>query len=278
MVVYFNGEFLAKEAVSISPDDRGFLLADGVYEVIRAYEGKLFQAEAHLQRMARSMRELHLSGPSPLELNDVAERLIMKNNLTTGGATVYLQITRGAAPRRHAFPADDTPPTVYATASPSHPSVEKMTHGIKVILVPDMRWTRCDIKSISLLPNVLANQQAKERQVEEAVFVRDGAVTEGSHTNVGAVFKGTIVTYPKSHYILSGITRQVVIELCHQLNIPVKEFPILVDHLPKADEMMLMSTTSEITPIVQVDDWTVGNGKPGPVTVRLQQAFQELTR
>jgi len=278
MIVYFNGEFLPKEAVKISPDDRGFLLADGVYEVIRAYEGKLFQADAHLQRMARSMRELRIHGPSHQQLNDIAERLITDNNLTIGDATVYLQITRGAAPRRHAFPAEDTLPTIYTTASPFHPSVEKMAQGVKVILAPDMRWTRCDIKSISLLSNVLANQQAKESGVEEAVFVRDGAITEGSHTNVGAVFDGTLVTYPKSHYILGGITRQVVIDLCYQLDIPVKEFPILVDDLQKADEMMLMSTTSEVTPIVQVDNWIVGDGKPGLVTVKLQQAFRELTK
>jgi D-alanine transaminase len=223
------------------------------------------------------MRELRLSGPSSPELNNIAKRLITDNNLTAGDATVYLQITRGAAPRRHAFPADDSPPTVYATASPFQPSVEKMAQGVKTILVPDIRWTRCDIKSISLLPNVLANQQARESGVEEAVFVRDGAITEGSHTNIGAVFNGTLVTYPKSHYILGGITRQVVIELCRQLNIPVKEFPVLVDTLPDADEMMLMSTTSEITPIVQVDNRAIGDGKPGPVTTKLQQAFRELT-
>jgi len=153
-----------------------------------------------------------------------------------------------------------------------------MTQGVKTILVPDNRWTRCDIKSISLLPNVLANQQAKERGVEEAIFVRDAAITEGSHTSVGAVFNGTFVTYPQSHYILSGITRQVVIELCRQLDIPVKEFPILVDALPDADEMMMLSTTSEITPIVQVDHQIIGSGKPGPATTRLQQAFRELTQ
>lgn len=278
MIVYFNGEFLPKEAVSISPDDRGFLLADGVYEVVRAYEGKLFQANAHLQRLARSMRELRLSGPATLELTGIVEHLITDNNLTTGDATVYLQITRGAASRRHAFPPDDTPPTIYATASSFHPATEKMTQGVKTILVPDIRWTRCDIKSISLLPNVLANQQAKESGVEEAVFVRDGAITEGSHTNVAGVFNGTLVTYPTSHYILGGITRQVVIDLCHQLNIPVKEFPILIDSLPDIDEMMLMSTTSEITPIVQVDNRVIGDGKPGPITTKLQQAFRKLTQ
>lgn len=278
MIVYFNGEFVAKEVVSISPDDRGFLLADGVYEVIRAYNGKLFQTDAHLQRLARSRRELRLPGPSSQRLSDIAEHLIADNNLATGEATVYLQITRGAASRRHAFPTNDTPPTVYVTATPFRPSVEKMTQGVKIILVPDIRWTRCDIKSISLLPNVLANQQAKERGVEEAVFVRDGAITEGSHNNVGAVFNGTFVTYPQSHYILSGITRQVVIELCQQLDIPVQEFPILVDNLPDADEMMMMSTTSEITPIVQVDGRSIGDGKPGPVTGKLQEAFRKLTQ
>ncbi len=277
MIVYFNGAFIDKEQAKISPDDRGFLLADGVYEVIRAYGGMLFQAEAHLQRLARSMRELRLRGPDPQSFTQVANRLLQENNLTGGEATIYLQITRGAAPRRHAFPDGNTPPTVYAAAAPFSPDSQKLAQGVKVILTPDIRWTRCDIKSISLLASVLANQQAQENEVEEAVFVRDGAITEGSHTSIGAIFDGTFVTYPQSHYILSGITRQVVIDLCRRLDIPVEETPILVDRLRRADEMVLMSTTSEITPIIQVDEWPVGSGCPGPITRRLQEAFRALT-
>ncbi|MFC1975837.1 D-amino-acid transaminase [Chloroflexota bacterium] len=277
MIIYFNGQFMLKNEVKVSPDDRGFLFADGAYEVIRAYHGNLFKIDRHIERMARSLRELRIKGPEHEIFKDVAEQLIQNNDLLDGEALVYLQVTRGAAPRRHAFPGSDTPPTVYAYASPFQPFPEKLTHGVRIILVPDIRWTRCDIKSVSLLPNVLAHQQAKENGVDEAIFIRDGAITEGTHTNFGAVFDGQLITYPKSHYILAGITREVVLNLCRELNIPIKEFPILVDDLKKADEAMLLSTTSEVTPVVQVDDWPVGNGKPGPITTTLQRAFRKLT-
>jgi D-alanine transaminase len=277
MIVYFNNQFMPKNRVKISPDDRGFLFADGAYEVIRAYNGKLFEIDRHLKRMARSLRELRIESPGSETFKEVAEQLIRDNNLQDGEALVYIQVTRGVAPRQHVFPGNDTPPTVYAYASSFQPSLEKLAYGVKIRLVPDIRWTRCDIKSVSLLPNVLVHQQAKESGADEAVFVRDGAITEGSHTNFGAVFEGQIVTYPKSHYILAGITREVVLDLCRELNIPVKEFPILADDLKRADEALLMSTSSEVMPVVQVDEWSVGDGKPGPITTTLQRAFRKLT-
>jgi D-alanine transaminase len=277
MIVYFNDHFIPKKEVKISPDDRGFLFADGVYEVIRAYKGKLFKADAHLQRMERSLRELCMNGPDQAKFRDIAEQLIQDNQLENGEALVYLQVTRGAAPRKHAFPGNDTPSTVYVAASPFQPPQGEMEQGVKIILAPDLRWARCDIKSTALLPNVLANQQAKESGVAEAVFVRDGAITEGTHTNFFAVFDGQLVTYPKNNYILAGITRQVVLDLCRDLNIAVREFPTFERDLKKADELMLTSTTSEVTPVVQVDDWQVGDGKPGPITTMLQRAFRELT-
>jgi D-alanine transaminase len=276
MLVYFNGRFMPKEDVCLSPDDRGFLFADGVYEVFRSYKGRLFRAESHLARMVRSLRELRVAGPDAETLGDIAGQLIQVNDLADGDAAVYIQVTRGAAPRRHAFPGPDVPPTVYAFAYPIQRSQERWDNGVKVILVPDIRWTRCDIKSIALLPSVLASQRAQEAGADEAVFVRDGAITEGAHTNFCAVFDGQVVTYPRTHYILPGITRQVVSELCRDLGIPFREYPVLESRLRQAGELMILGTITEIVPVVQVDDWPVGDGKPGPVTQSLQRAFCEM--
>jgi D-alanine transaminase len=273
MIVYYDGRFMSKEEVRISPDDRGFLLADGAYEVIRAYNGNLFEADAHLRRLERSLQALRIAQPDMLEIMEIAEELLRRNNPGHGDATVYIQVTRGAAPRQHAFPGQGTPPTVYLYTSPVRSSPEKPEQGVRIILVPDIRWLRCDIKSVALLPNVLANQEAKERGAEEAVFVRDGVITEGTHTNFCAVFDGQLVTHPKTNLILAGITRQVVLDLCQQLNIAPLESPIRERDLTKASELMIVSTTVEILPVVQVNDWLVGDGKPGPVTRKLQQAF-----
>ncbi len=207
-----------------------------------------------------------------------AETLIRENGLQGTDANVYMQITRGTAPRSHAFPNPETSPTMYAAASPFHLHQEAWEHGAHVLLVPDIRWARCDIKSIALLPNTLAFQQAKDVGAHEAVFVRDGAVTEGAHTNFGAVYDGTLVTAPVSNYILSGITRMVVLDLCREFAIPVREFPIFERDLPQADECLIMGTTTEITPVVQINNRNVGDGKPGPITKTLQQAFRNYIR
>lgn len=276
MIAYFNGKFLPKDQIHVSPDDRGFLFADGAYEVIRCYQGKLFMAEAHLQRLKRSLEQLRINFADTEQLLPIATKLIAENGLINGQATVYIQVTRGAAPRTHRFPAKETPATVYLAASHFQPHQNELDHGTKIILVSDTRWSRCDIKSIALLPNILAHQLAIDRGATEAVFVRDGCVTEGTHTNVAAIFNGTFVTAPVSNYILSGITRQIVIELCGRLGIPVKEFPILEAELYQADELMLIGTTVEITPVVQVEDRLVANGKPGLITQKLQRSFYEL--
>ncbi len=278
MIAYFNGRFLPKQDVRISPDDRGFLFSDGAYEVICAYNGKLFKSEEHIKRMKRSLQELRIDGAETEKLKDIAERLIRENNFGDSDAKVYIQITRGVAPRNHAFPDQNVPPTIYASASAFHSPQEKWKDGVKIILVPDIRWTRCDIKSVGLLPNVLASQQAKESGAEEAVFVRDGSITEGAHTNFCAVFDGEIITAPKTNYILAGITREVVLDLCHELRIPVREFPIFERDLTEADECIILGTTTEVMPVVQVNGWKVGDGKPGPITKKLQQAFCELAR
>jgi D-alanine transaminase len=277
MIAFFNSTWVEKEKIAISPDDRGFLFGDGVYEVIRVYHGELFRAKEHLARLTRSLREMRIDGVDVPALEPVAEELLRRNNLN-GDATVYFQITRGAAPRRHAFPDPGTPPTIYMTASPFSPPEKKWREGVKIILVPDTRWSRCDIKSIALAPNVMANQLAKESGAEEAIFVRNGVITEGSHSSVAAVFNGQLVTHPLTNHILPSITRQVVLELCAQLGIAVTEFPIFESELNQADEVIILGTTTEVMPIIQVDDWRVNDGKPGTITRRLQQALNEITR
>ena len=274
MLVYFNGDYLPLDEVRISPQDRGFLFADGAYEVVRVYNGRLFQNEAHIARLKRSLAELKIEGVDCDALRDIPLRLIEENNLTQGDATVYFQVTRGAAPRLHAFPADATP-TVYLAATPFDPPVNDWENGIKVIVMPDIRWTRCDIKSVSLLPNVLANEQAHVNDAYEALFVRDGAITEGTCSNFGAIRDGCLYTYPEAHYILSGITRMVVLQLCQEIDLPVREYPILKSELPQLDEAFLMGTTTEVMPIVQIGDHKVGQGQPGPLTRKIQAAFRE---
>lgn len=275
-IAYFNGSFGPRSDISISPDDRGFLLSDGVYEVVRAYGGQPFRMDLHLERLERSLNALRIEGVEVGALRRVVERLIQENGLHD--ATCYLQVTRGAAPRRHAFPAEGTPPTVYAFAVPLQVNPEKWERGVAVTLLPDQRWARCDIKSTALLPNVLANQRAKERGVEEAIFVRDGYITEGSHTNVAAVIGGCVITYPESNYILSGVTRRVVLDLCAELSILLSERPLLAEDFLRADEVLLLSSTSEVLPVVEVDGQTIGAGVPGPVGRRLLSAYQKLTR
>jgi len=277
MIAYFNGQFLPREEIRISPDDRGFLFADGVYEVIRAYGGKPFKMSEHLKRLARSLKEIRIDFPEVEKLAAVGEKLIAVNNLGEGEyATIYIQITRGAASRKHTFPDEPVPPTVYVAASPGISQRAKIEKGVKIILVPDIRWTRCDIKSISLLPNVLANQQAKENGAEEAVFVRNGKITEGSHTNFFMIFDGQVRTHPLNTHILPGITRDIIRDLCRKFKIPFREEIVSEKDLPKAEEMFLSGTSREVTPVIQVDNWEVGQGTPGPLTIRLREAYKKM--
>jgi D-alanine transaminase len=276
MIVFFNGQFRPKEAVHISPDDRGFLLADGAYEVIRVYGGQPFLMAEHLRRLRYSLDELRIALPPIEELPGTAQELIDHNNLVAEDGKIYIQVTRGVAPRKHAFPTEPTPPTYYVEASPFSPRPEKWDNGVTVILVPDIRWGRCDIKSLALLPNVLASQEAKERGAEEALFVREGVITEGAHTNVCAVLDGQLVTHPASHQILAGITRGLVLDLCGELGISCRQDPIPTTTLRAASEVMILGTTTEIMPVVQVDGWKVGDGRPGPITRRLQEAFRAM--
>jgi len=278
MIAYFNGSFLQKEDIHISPDDRGFLFADGVYEVVRAYGGKPFKMAEHMDRLARSLRETRIDFPGIADLAVAGAKLIAMNGLTTTDSILYFQITRGVAPRKHTFPDPPVSATVMILISPAPSSVEMREKGVGAIVVPEFRWSRCDIKAIGLMGSVLAVQQAKEKGAEEAIFVRDGIVTEGTHTNVLAVINGTILTHPLGHFILPGVTRGVVLDICRKIGIAYKEKSFRAEELNRASEIVITGTNKEITPVVRLDGRPVGSGAPGPVTRRLQEAYSELVR
>jgi D-alanine transaminase len=274
MIVYLNGAYVAQQHARVSIDDRGFLFADGIYEVARIYDGHVFLLERHLKRLRYGLGELQIRADIVSEIPDIAVQLLERNQLHTGDATLYIQITRGAAPRAHAFPPAGTEPTVLAATKPfkNHPSAY-WEQGIAAVSVPDTRWTRCDIKSIALLPNVLANQKAKEAGAFEALFVREGAIIEGSHSNLFGVLDDELITYESSGYILTGITRLLVLEKAKELGIPAREAPIPVARLHEVQELFLSGTTTEVMPIVRLDGQNVADGRPGPITRRLRDLY-----
>ncbi|MFH1863228.1 MAG: aminotransferase class IV [bacterium] len=277
MTAYFNGCFLPQSEICISPDDRGFIFADGLYEVIRSYGGHLFELEAHIARLNYGAHAIRLPITDFAFLKGVAQELIERNDLR-GDASVYLQVTRGVYPRAHPFPDAQTPLTVYALARLFTPKTQEQENGIGVILVPDIRWARCDIKAIGLLPNVMAQQRALDSGAQEALFVRDGCIMEGTHTSVFAAIKGQIITPPKTNYILGGITRQVILNLCREHSIPCAEKPIFEAELEQLEELMVVGTTTELTPVIRIQGKPIGAGVRGEMTFRLQQLFREFHR
>ncbi|MBI9091667.1 MAG: aminotransferase class IV [Desulfobacterium sp.] len=276
MIVYFNGKFMEKEQVSISPDDRGFLFADGLYEVIRSYNGYLFQAREHLDRLSYGATHLKLGRTDFSELEAIARELISRNRLESEDATIYFQVTRGVAKRSHAFPSPAPAPTIYAAASifDSTAGDKKRKNGISAITIADTRWARCDMKTTALTPNILANQAAVENDAQEAIFIRDGVMLEGTHSNFMAVFDDVLVTAPLSNYILGGITRNFILDLCRLENIRVEERPIFEKDIHLASEMMIVGTTTEVTPIVKMNHTVFKTGKPGPMAKALQSAYR----
>jgi D-alanine transaminase len=271
---YLNGEYLPLEQAKISPLDRGFLYGDAVYEVIRVYRGSLFRLDAHFTRLESSLAKMRM-GAYLTPLRAVPRRLLELDALATSDALVYLQVSRGAPPKRHHFfPPPDTPPTIFGYAWAYAPSPESFDPGVSVVTVPDDRWARCDIKTTALVPNVLANQRARDSGANEAVFVRDGVLTEGTHSNVWAVFDGEVRTPPLTNYILAGITRQAVLELCGSSGMPVREMPIFLHELADADEVFITSTVSDIAPVAKLDGRALSTERP--VTRRLMRLFREL--
>jgi D-alanine transaminase len=278
MLVFLNGHYIAARDATISPLDRGFLFGDGVYEVVRALNGKLVEAGRHWTRLGRSLRETRIERPLTLgddQVSELALRLLEENGLMQGHALVYLEISRGSvSPRTHHFPPAGTPPTVYASAAAFTPFDGARIAGVSVILAPDERWARCDIKSVNLLPNAMAKQLAVDANAWEAVFVRDGTITEGTSSNCFAVIGGELRTHPATRAILGGVTRDVTIAAAHTSGIEVVERAFTVAELETADEAFLTSTTNDVMPIVRVDGRAVGNGEPGAVTRRLSDAVQ----
>jgi D-alanine transaminase len=275
-IAYFNGQYLPKDKIAISPDDRGFLFADGLYEVIRCYGGRRFQLAAHLERLDRGAAFLRFPKDGYGDLGTVCHRLLEENGLTGADALIYIQVTRGApSPRLHHFPPEGTPLTVYAAARAFQPDPQIAEQGLSVIMVPDLRWTRCDIKTVGLTANILAAQQAREKGAAEALFVRDGCIMEASKSSFLTVSRGTVIAPPLTNYILGSVSRQVVETLCRENRIPFSAEPIYQEHLESADELMLAGTTLEVTPVVAVAGlertWPVG-----PITRRLQEGFRKL--
>jgi D-alanine transaminase len=273
-VVYLNGQFLPREKATLSVDDRGFIFGDGIYEVTRVVNGKLFEADRHMRRLQYGLRGISIEPPLTTDqIIDIHYQLIRENGLTSGEATVYLQITRGAAPRTHYFPPAGTAPTVFLSAQAFTPNKSQREAGGTAVTYPDIRWSRCDLKTVNLLGAVMAKQAAVAAGSLEAVFIRDGVITEGSHTNVFGVIGGELRTYPRSNYILPGITRDVVLELAVEEGINVRETPILQTEIGKLEELFVTGTTSDVSPIIQLDGKPIGSGKPGPITKQLMAAM-----
>jgi D-alanine transaminase len=272
-IAYFNGNFIPKDNIRISPDDRGFLFGDGIYEVMKWYGGFFFDTESHLARMKRSLREVRINWPEADTFPSIAIELIKINKLEESQALIYLQVTRGAAPRNHAFPDPEVQPTVYAFAREAAQTGTETVTGVKVILRKDIRWSRCDIKSVSLLANTLSFQEAHERGMKECIFVREGMITEGSRSNLFLVADGILYTHPESGFILSGVTRKNIIRLAKESGIIVKEVPFPEKDLGSIREAFISNTSAEVTPVTAFEGMQVGTGLPGPVTLQIHRKF-----
>lgn len=302
MRVYLDGDFLDRADARLSVDDRGFLFGDGIYEVARAIDGRLVEAERHLARLAHGAAALRLATPAPAEWRRVWETLLDANGLRTGEAVVYCQITRGAAPRAHPFPAADVPATHWAFAQRLAPPDALRASGAAAVTFPDLRWGRCDLKTIALLPNVLARQAAAEAGAFEALLVRGardadpdaappdgdvvrahaggvrdaaGIVTEGSLSAAFGVVDGVLRTHPATARILPSVTRALVLELARALGIAHEERAVTLGELRRAEEAFVANTTADVLPIVTLDGAPIGEGRPGVVTRRLGAALAE---
>jgi D-alanine transaminase len=245
--------------------------------VWRVVRGHRFEAGRHHERLERGLSELRIARPADgtLErLTAIGERLLGENGLSDADATLYVEITRGAASRTHYFPPPGTTPTLLVMASAFTPSPSRFS-GTSVITQPDVRWLRCDLKTVQLLPNVMARQAATEAGASEAIFVRDGVITEGTHTTVFGVISGVLRTHPANHLVLPGVTRDVVIELAREIGVEVCERAIGVNDLAQATELFLTGTTTDVTPVLSVDGRRIGDATPGPIARALLERLLE---
>jgi len=276
-IAFVNGRWTALSEAKISIEDRGFQFGDGVYEVIRTYGKSVFGLEDHLARLKRSADALDISLPyacSEIEafVQDGCEKGGFRDTL------IYIQLTRGIAPRAHAFPQKKHSTLVMTFRETTRTPAETQRKGVAVISIEDLRWGRCNIKSLNLLPNVLAREKAKHLGAFEAIFVREGHVQEGAGSNVFAVFSGRIVTPPVGPFILSGITRELVLGLGAGEGLDLSEEKISLQELLSADEIFLTGTTIEVLPVVQLNGSALGSGRPGKITQALAEAFQTFVK
>jgi D-alanine transaminase len=277
-IVYVNGRFVPRTEALVSVEDRGFVFGDGVYEVLRAINGRLFATRFHNDRLRRSLEGIRISldgNNTPERFAEIGKQLLKENDLLQAEATVYMQVTRGATTRVHNFPPPDTLPTIYISVARFTPYRDLAASGASAISHPDLRWGRCDLKTLNLLPNVLAAQAAKEKGAFEAMLIRDGVITEGTKTNFFGVVHGALRTHPCDNHILPGITRAVLRDLAREVNVELEETPIRADEIPKLTELFLTGTTTDVMPIVTLDNKPVGKGKPGELTRKLQRVLAE---
>jgi D-alanine transaminase len=262
--VYLNGAFVPHAEARISVEDRGFNFADGIYEVLRIAGGMPFRIEAHLDRFEGGARALEIDLPFARdEIRDAIIETARANAVEEG--TVYVQLTRGAAPRSHAFPRGVTPTLVMLARTSPGPSEEILQNGVAVVTAPDLRWGYCEVKTIGLLPNVLAYQHARSEGCFEAIMVRDGVVTEGAHTSAFCVRDGAVYTHPIDN-LLPAITRKFLIDAFRAEGIEVNEVGVPVEQFRSADEAFLTGTTTEVMGIVSIDGEPIGSGTPGKLT------------
>jgi len=275
-VGYLNGQFMPLEQVCVSVEDRGFQFGDGVYEVIRTYQGGLFYLEEHLARLEKSAREIYISLPLNRHEWETAILLGVKQS-GYANCKVYIQVTRGAAPREHQFPSSLSPTILMTFREMPEFDAHLRAKGVKAITLPDIRWGRCDIKSLNLLPNVLAKQKAADAGAFEAIFVRDDVVTEGAASNLMIVKDRVISTSELNEHILAGVTLLCIIGLAKTYGYDVQERAIRLQELDHVDEVFLVGTTIEVLPVTRLNSRIVGDGLPGPVTRSLMTKFSEFT-
>ncbi len=275
-ICYLNGEFTPLKDAKVSVLDRGFIFADGIYEVIPAFAGKTFRIEQHLKRLQDNLTAIKIENPySITQWRAIFNDLIVKNNYSNTDCSVYLQVTRGVAKRDHIFPSNPTA-TIFAMVNPlPAANPETLAKGLSVIIRDDIRWQYCNIKSISLLGNIILKQEAAEHNADEAILVRDGNVTEGAVSNIFIVKDGVIKTPVKDKKLLPGITRDLIIEIAAQHGLACQETNITKDELLNADEVWLSSSTKEVSPVCFIENKAVADGTPGPHWAKMYQFFQE---
>ncbi|GAB5408514.1 MAG: aminotransferase class IV [Balneolaceae bacterium] len=274
--VYLNGKILHSEDAKVSVFDRGFVFGDGIYEAMVQVNGRLLLKEAHIERLNEGLKKTRIKFNSSGLDNEIS-LLLKESGLEKSDCLVYLQITRGIAPRKHSFPSDTSPTVMMYAKSFDLPGINPI-HA-HVVTVPDQRWLRCDIKMISLIGNVMANDTASSQGAYEAVLVRDGRITEGSHSNIFFVKDKVVYTHPANEFILNGITRKATLKMCEELGIEVKLEPIPENEITQMDEAFLSGTTTQIASIKQIDDHNYyANDQAGPITKKLQQAYYELKK